>query len=350
LADDWRADDLSICNKHRQVNLKFLIAGLGSIGRRHLRNLSALGEKDIILYRTHQSTLPDDELAPFQVETNLNSALSHSPDAVIVANPTAYHLDVAIPAARAGCHILIEKPLAGQSTPEIKNLQNAVLEKDVKVLIGFQFRFHPVLAQIKALLASGQLGWPYSFRVHWGEYLPDWHPWEDYRQSYAARKILGGGVVNTLSHPMDYVRWLFGEVNALSAWTGKVSDLEIDVEDAAEITIKFESGCVGSIHLDYYQRPPAHWMEINCEKGHIRWESETGAAKVFLADQQGWTTLEPPEGFERNDLFLAEIQHFLGMIRDEAESRCTLRDGVCALKLTEAVHASNANGKWISMR
>lgn len=330
--------------------MKFLIAGLGSIGRRHLRNLSALGEKDIILYRTHRSTLPDAELAPYQVMTDLKEALALSPDAVIIANPTANHLEVAIPAAEAGCGLLIEKPLTGRSSPQIADLQKAVTEKGGKVLIGFQFRFHPVLVQIKEFLASGKLGWPYSFRAHWGEYLPDWHPWEDYRQSYAAHKSMGGGVVNTLSHPLDYVRWLFGEVNVLSAWTGKISDLELDVEDAAEIILKFESGCVGSIHLDYYQRPPAHWLEINCEKGHIRWDNDTGEAQIFLVEQQGWTTLHPPAGFERNDLFLAEMRHFLAVLRGEAESRCTLRDGIGALNLTEAVHTSSASRQWVHLQ
>jgi len=329
--------------------LKFLIAGLGSVGRRHLRNLIALGEKDIVLYRTHQSTLPDDELAPYPVEMDLAKALSRSPDAVIVANPTALHLDVATQAALSGCHLLIEKPLAGQNSPQIELLKTAVRENDNKVLIGFQFRFHPVLAQIKELLASGKMGWPFSFRVHWGEYLPDWHPWEDYRQGYAARRSLGGGVVNTLSHPLDYVRWLFGEVLSLSALTEKVSELDLDVEDVAEITLKFASGCVGSIHLDYFQRPPAHWMEITCEKGHIRWDNESGTAKVYFAEQQKWEVFQPPAGFERNDLFLAEMQHFIAMLRDETESRCTLQDGICALALTEAVHASSSSARWVSL-
>src|SRR3990170_4702715 len=90
---------------------KFLIAGLGSIGRRHLRNLNALGENDVVLLRSHRSTLPDEELAGFAIETDLAQALEkHRPAAVIVSNPTALHLDIAIPAAEAGCTLLLEKP------------------------------------------------------------------------------------------------------------------------------------------------------------------------------------------------------------------------------------------------
>jgi len=321
--------------------LKFLIAGLGSIGRRHLRNLVTLGQRDILLYRTHQSTLPDDELAPFPVETNLGIALAQHPDAVIVTNPTAHHMNVAIPAADYGCHLLLEKPIAPAWDKQVDDLVRIVDEQKIQTLVGFQFRFHPVLEQIKAVLSSGELGRLFSFRVHWGEYLPDWHPWEDYRQSYAARADLGGGVVNTLCHPLDYVRWLFGEVESLSALTDQVSDLELDVEDLAEILLTFENDCIGSIHLNYFQRPPEHTLSITCEKGHIDWDNATGTARIYHSGVGKWETLSPPAGFERNDLFLEEMRHFLALIAGGTESRCSLHDGLCALALTEAVHRSS---------
>jgi len=318
--------------------LKFLIAGLGSIGRRHLQNLVALGQDDIVLYRTHQSTLPDEALAPYPMETDLEAALAHKPDGVIVSNPTALHLDIAIPAARAGCHILLEKPVAAHMDERVETLQRVATQANIQVLVGFQFRFHPVLNRIKVKLEGGDLGRVYSFRSHWGEYLPGWHPWEDYRQGYAARKDLGGGVVNTLCHPLDYVRWLFGEVAHVSAITSQVSDLELDVEDAAEISLVMEENILGSVHLDYFQRPPAHWLTINCEKGSIHWDNAIGVAKVFHVDEGQWEIIEPPAGFERNDLFLEEMRHFLAMIMGETESRCRLEDGIEILKLTQIIH------------
>jgi predicted dehydrogenase len=284
--------------------------------------------------------MPDDEISQFPVETDLAAALAHKPDAVIIANPTAAHLETAISAAKAGCHLLIEKPIAGRMSDGVEQLEHIVASRGLKTLVGFQFRFHPVLMRLKELLSDNVLGRVYSFRVHWGEYLPDWHPWEDYRISYAARKDLGGGVVNTLCHPIDYVRWLFGEIETLSAVTGHVSDLEIDVEDLAEITLKFNNGSIGSIHLDYFQRPPAHWIEINAQKAHIRWDNETGSAKVYHVDDQRWEDIQPPEGFERNDLFLSEMRHFIDLITNGGESGCSLSDGIRALAITEAIHAS----------
>jgi len=314
-----------------------------------LRNLVALGQEDILLYRTHRSTLPEDELAAYPVETDLAAALAHHPDAVIVANPTALHMEVALPAARAGCHLLLEKPIADRADAQVELLRQTAVENQVRILVGFQFRFHPVLGKIKALLDSGNLGRVLSFRVHWGEYLPDWHPWEDYRQGYAARKDLGGGVVNTLCHPLDYVRWLMGEVSSLSAQTGQVSGLELDVEDMAEIVLTLTNGAIGSIHLDYFQRPPQHSLTIYLEQGQIQWNNTSGAVQVYHVSSQAWEEITSPAGFERNDLFLEEMRHFLSLMRGETQSRCSLEDGIHILNLVEAVHESNRLGKRLQL-
>ena len=166
--------------------MKFLIVGLGSIGRRHLHNLLALGESDILLYRTHKSTLPDDELQGYPVETDLATALSWKPEAVIISNPTAMHLKAAIPAAEAGCHLLIEKPIS-HSMKVVSERVTAVQGGGGRVLVGYQFRFHPGLRKAAFLLGEMAIGGVLSVRAHWGEYLPGWHPWEDHRQGYSAR-------------------------------------------------------------------------------------------------------------------------------------------------------------------
>ena len=165
--------------------MKILIAELGSIGRRHLRNLQSLNETRIILLRTGRSTLPDTELAGLPTERVLSEALDrHQPDAVILSNPTAYHLDVAIPAAEAGCHLLLEKPIF-HNMKGVSQLASIIDEKALKVVVGFQFRFHPSLRTLQNLLRDGAIGPVTYVYSHWGEYLPDWHPWEDYRKGYA---------------------------------------------------------------------------------------------------------------------------------------------------------------------
>ncbi len=327
--------------------MKFLIAGLGSIGRRHLRHLVSLGQKDIILYRTHQSTISDEELSSYLVETDLTAALAHNPDAVIVSNPTALHMDVAIPAAEAGCHILLEKPISN-NLDRLNEFQDIVKNKSVNVLVGFQFRYHPGLRKIKEILSNEEIGRPVSFRAHWGEYLPDWHPWEDYRTSYAARKDLGGGVILTLTHPLDYLRWLFDDVESLWAFSGQLSDLELDVEDNAEIGLKFAKGIIGSLHLDYNQRPPRHQIEIICTDGTIRWDNAGIALEVYSAQKQAWQTYPLPADFERDHLFRAQMEHFLKIVEGKETPICSLQDGIRALELALAAHRSVEEGQMQS--
>ena len=328
--------------------MKFLIAGFGSIGRRHLRNLRSLGETDILLYRTHHSTLDDEEIQGLVVETDLEAALSHRPDAVIVANPTALHMEVAIPAARAGCAILMEKPIAN-SLERIDELEDALNQGHGKVLVGFQFRFHPALVHMKNLLQGPALGRPVSVRAHWGEYLPAWHPWEDYRKSYSARSDLGGGVALTLSHPLDYLRWLLGDVEQVWGYSGRFGDLELDVDDTAEMGLRFSNGAVASVHLDYLQRPPVHRLEIVCTEGTLEWNNATGAARIFRASTDAWESFLPPVGFDRNDLFLAELRNFIAMGRGQEEARCTLRDGIEAVRVVQGFYQAAQSGKRVSL-
>lgn len=338
--------------------MKFLIAGLGSIGRRHFRNLVALGEKDIVLLRTRRATLPEDELAGFPVEIDLAEALSrHRPDAVIVANPTSMHLDVAIPAAEAGCPILLEKPVS-HSLERLDVLQNAAAKSGSRILVGFQFRFHPTLNKARELVQSNALGKILTVHVHWGEYLPQWHPWEDYRHSYAARADLGGGVILTLTHPLDYLRYLLGEVDALWSFNGHISPLEIDVEDVAEIGLKFAGGAVGAVHVNYFQRPPVHRLEIAGTNGTLRWDNADGTLHLYhllapfgsYSDQPPPSVMESfpaPEGFDRNQLFIEQTRHFFEVVRGDAEPRCSLEDGIRALEMALAAKESQSTGRAI---
>jgi len=348
--------------------MKFLIAGLGSIGRRHMRNLIALGEKDIVLYRTGKSTMPEEELAGFPQETDLHTALEkHKPDAVIVSNPTSMHLDVAIPAAKMGCALLLEKPLS-HSMERIDELQAAVLQSRSKVLVGFQFRFHPGMVRAKQLIQEGEIGRVVSAHVHFGEYLPAWHPWEDYRKGYAARADLGGGVVLTQCHSLDYLPWLVGNVESVWGFTAKLSDLEVDVEDTAKIGLRFANGALGSIHLDYNQQPPSHYFEVVGTKGSLQWNLSDGTTRIYRAESPSpreasplggigrgvrgegeWETYPLPPDWERNAMFIEEMKHFIAVMRGEVESSCPLEDGVRVMRLATAVKESSATGRVISL-
>lgn len=328
--------------------MKYLIAGLGSVGRRHMRNLVALGETDIVLYRTHKATLPDDELAGYPVETDFAEALKkHKPDAVIVSNPTSLHLDVAIPAAEAGCALLLEKPIAA-SMERVDVLQNAVQKSGSKVLVAFQFRFHPGMVKTRQLIEDGEIGRVISASVHFGEYLPAWHPWEDYRQGYAARADMGGGVVATQCHSLDYLPWLVGkQAEAVWGFAGKLSDLEVTADDTSKIGLRFEGGALGSLHLDYNQQPPEHEFRIIGTNGTIKWNLADGAARIYRVEKKEWDVYPLPEGWERNVMFQQQTRHFVDVVNGGTEPSCTLEDGIRVQRLIASVIRSSATRQMI---
>ncbi len=318
--------------------MKFLIVGFGSIGRRHMRNLIALGQKDIVLLRSHKSTLPEDEIRDIPVETDIDAALAHRPDGVVIANPTALHLDAAIPAAKAGCAVFMEKPVS-DSFSRLPELREALKSNGGRFQMGFQFRFHPGLLRVRELMHAGLIGQPLSFRADWGEYLPGWHPWEDYRKSYSARKDLGGGVLLTLSHPLDYVRWLFGDPLRIWGMNGKISGLEIDTDDIAEIGMSMAGGTAGTVHLDYYSRPTRNRLEVAGSEGCLCCDNLDGTVRLYAPDGSA-ETFVPEPAYDRNDMFLGEMRRFIDVTAGTAEPSCTLGDGIKAQRMVDLVRRS----------
>lgn len=329
--------------------MRFLICGLGSIGRRHLNNLLTLGHEDIVLYRTGKSTLPDEPLGDFPVEHDLEAALERwRPECVVVSNPTALHTPVALAAARAGCHLLIEKPVS-HTMAGVEELQAAVRASGSKVLVGYHFRFNPGLRWVKQLLEEGAVGRVMHANVHWGEYLPGWHPWEDYRRSYSARPELGGGVLLTLSHPFDYLRWLLGEFGSVSAEATSSETLGLDVEDSADVELMSTLRAAASVHLDYLQKPAGHWLQIEGSEGELRWESESSEVRWTTSAEPEGQSWSAPSGFERNDMFSAEMGHFVDVAEGRADPVCGLDDGIKALQIALAARESAQSGQKVQL-
>jgi predicted dehydrogenase len=189
--------------------------------------------------------------------------------------------------------------------------------------------------------------------AHWGEHLPGWHPWEDYRAGYSARRDLGGGVLLTLCHPLDYLRWLLGPVSWVSATSANSGFFGIDVEEMADLTLGFVSGARAGVHLDFAQRPPSHYLQITGRAGLIRWDNADGIAHCYRAKDEAWETAGPASDFERNTLFLDEISAFcdwMAGVRETAGPAATLADGLANLRLILAAHRSaGARGRVMEL-
>ena len=309
-----------------------LIAGFGSIGRRHYTNLQRLGYSNFTFLRTMEGTINDDEIKEYPVFYDLQLALEQKPHVVFVTNPTSQHMDVAIKAAESGCHLFIEKPLS-HTLDNCKKLLELVTEKGLTTMIGCQFRFHPLLNSLQKSIQAGKLGNIVSARAEYGEYLPSWHPWENHRKSYSARNDLGGGVILTLIHPLDYLYWLFGSVRKVHASFSQIDHLNTNVEDdLAEIILNFNSGIIGQIHLDYIQKPPVHQLCVLGDTGLANLDFIKGSLEWL--DHDGSSEHEQvPDDFERNTMFIYELKHFMNAVENNKQTDISLSEGIDVLEL-----------------
>lgn len=298
--------------------MEFLVIGCGSIGQRHLRNLRCLGIENLVAF----DTLPERReqvRKSLGVSTfgSLSDALKSGPDVAMVTTSTSSHIEVALEAAERGCHLFIEKPLS-HTLDGVDLLLSVVQEKGLMTLAGCNMRFHPGLATIKKLLDDDAVGKVVAVRVQSGQWLPDWHPWEDYRTGYSARQDLGGGIILDGVHELDYISWLMGsEVQQVSCFAGKLSRLEIDTEDTAAILLRYSDGSIGEVHLDYVQRAYSRSCHIIGEEGTIRWDEAEGRVCHYSASTKSWHTYPDPSGWETNEMYLEEMRHFLRCLAGE---------------------------------
>lgn len=327
--------------------LKVLLCGMGSIGERHARNLMALGVRDIAVVRRQGSSGYRTLEREFTRFTVLDEALARfRPHLTIVCNPTSMHVESALLAARAGSHVLVEKPL-GNRLEHIDELERALAGVGRKGMVAYMQRFHPLNRKVREWLEQGDngpLGSPVYYHAEWGEYLPDWHPWEDYRESYAARRDLGGGPALTLSHEFDMALWLFGKPDRCLGMAGRASELRLKCEHSTDALLGYPGGLVAHIHLDYVQRPPRHRyslvgtrgrVEMDYVSGELILERNPGGDGVTPPDRRG-TEREihlPPEGFDRNAMFLAELDYLLDCLEQGDEPRPNIAEGRESVRL-----------------
>jgi predicted dehydrogenase len=295
-----------------------LIAGCGSIGKRHARVLQGMGVKDIRacdpLPVQRQSLLA--ETPSVTMYESYEAGLEDAPDTVLICTPPKLHIPMAMQAIRAGCHVLCEKPLS--DTPEgIDDLAALAAEADKKVMVALCFRYHEGLVRAKRYLDSGRVGRLVCVRALMGEHLPEVRP--DYRDLFSSQYL---GAFD-LSHEIDLAIWYAGKpVRQVQALSGSYSDIDIQAPDVVELLIDFENRCMASVHLDFFQRPRRRQTELIGTQGVIivefaRWERCT--VSVYEAAKGTWEHQELVT--ERDDMFRAEDREFLSAIAEDQPIR-----------------------------
>lgn len=256
------------------------VLGQGSIGRRHAGLLVAAGA-DVVAYDpAPERPIVDGVRLVASPEEALSAAT-----AAIVATPTVEHLAHARLALEHSCHVLVEKPLS-TSAAGLDALVASAAAAGRVLVVGFNLRFHPGPAQVREVVASGAIGRPLLAEVTCGSWLPGWRPGTDYRVAYSARADLGGGVLLDAIHELDYTTWVLGEAVSVGAWIGHVSDLEIDVEDVAMLTLEHGSGTMSTVVLDYLDRSYRRGCRIVGSDGSVDWRWDREQVVVLRAGRE----------------------------------------------------------------
>lgn len=301
--------------------MKALVIGYGSIGARHARLLAELGCTTAVLSGRGVNF-------PI-VFSNLESALTgHRPEYVVIANPTNQHHETLRNLADANFNgrVLVEKPLFDRTLPIIPSSIRSIS-------VAYNLRFHPVIQRLRELVLNEKV---LSVNAYVGHYLPEWRPGTDYRKSYSASALQGGGALRDLSHELDYLRWLFGSWKAVSALGGQVSSLEIDSEDLFALLMQMERCPVVSVQVSYLDRVARRQIVINTLRHTI--EANLIAGTLTIDGETEYFTVERDHTYR--EMHRAVLSGNLNWL-------CTIADGLDTLQLVEAAEFSNKRLEWV---
>lgn len=332
---------------------RLLIVGLGSIGKRHARLARELFPDVKIVALRHQNCQDMNEPAVNYCVTSLDEALKFCPQAAVIANPSSFHLNVALPLAKAGVHLLIEKPIAN-SIQGVSELINTCDEQGIVLMTGYNMRFLPSLQRFRELLEEQRCGQVLSVRAEVGQYLPSWRPNSDYRENVSAKARLGGGVLLELSHEIDYLRWLFGEVEWVNGILLKQSDLDIDVEDTVHLILGFapraeKKQIVATLNLDFVRHDTTRTCTVIGETGSLRWNALAGTVEIFEQGGDAWQVLYAKQT-PRDASYIEEWRSFLNCVVSGTPAPISGQDGLAVLRVIDAARHSSVVGSMTRVK
>ena len=319
--------------------MKLLLIGAGSIGNRHLDNLYSLGYRNLLVCDKEKFRLDKvkEKYPNITVCKDYLRGMESKPEAVFICTPPHVHTEIMKKAIEFNCHVFCEKPVA-MNLSDLDQLEKIAKKKNLIIMTGYVYRFFDPIKMINNLLSSQVLGKIYSARTIVSQYLPDWHPQEDYKYFFLSHQESGGGSLLEESHAIDYLRWFLGDVESVYCNNRKLSDLEMDCEDISILSLEFQSGVLATIQVDLLGRVLRREAEFSCEKGTVTWDGERNLVRLYKHDTKTW------EEFQlciRPDAYVDEIEHFFDCIHQNKEPLISFHDGIEALRVCLAAFKSS---------
>jgi predicted dehydrogenase len=263
-------------------------------------------------------------------------------DALLICTPAPVHARAALDAMRDGLDVFVEKPLA-TSLIDARSVRDAAARSDRVLAVGYNLRFDAGLAALRAALTAGRVGRLLHARLEFGQYLPDWRPGRDYRETVTARAASGGGILLEASHELDVLRWLCGDWSAVSAMVRRLGDLDVDVEDTASAIVEMTGGVIAEVHLDFLRRGYRRTVTCIGTDGTLEWDLRTGT----VATAADGSTERLASAADPNDMYVAELRAFLAAAATRTTPAVTADDAVGALELVEAIRSASERGATV---
>lgn len=275
-----------------------------------------------------------------EILSGLEEAYARSPDLVVISMPSSLHAEAVLEAARRGVDVFVEKP-AAISVDQCRAIESAVRENGVDFFVSFQRRFHPLVRRMRSELDSGALGAIMSARVNVASYVPDWHPYEDFRYLYACRADLGGGVLRTESHELDLAGCLFGAPRRVCSVLGCRGPHRLEVEDSADLLLDYGTYAV-QISLCFMQRHQERRIVINGSNGWL--DCDLISQRLEMGRHPAGEVEVVREAVDMDTLFRTQASYFL----DEFERGSTVYLEAIrnVTSLVESAEIS-ANSHWV---
>lgn len=329
--------------------MDIVVVGCGSIGRRHIGNFKSLktvGTVRAVDTNPDRLKMVTEKFPGVETYTSYDQALQKGPAGVAICTPPHLHTQLALTAVKKGHAIFIEKPFA-MAAEGVEELLNLADEKNVPIMTAYCFRFWPPLLKMKELLDAGKIGKALASRAEYASYLPEWHPWEDYRTFYMAKKAQGGGAILDESHAIDFTQWLMGDVETVACFNDQISPLEIDSDDIAEIIIRFKSGAIGSVHLDLLARAPQGLFRIEGEDGVLEWNRYANEVRLYEALTKKWEVFSFKN--EAAEMYVKEAEHFVECATKKTKPVIDGWEGYKTLKIVLASIQSSTEQRMVKV-
>jgi len=322
----------------------YAVLGMGSIAKRHLKNLRFLyPDADIYVVSSSGKNLNLPEGANAVV--SLEELIKLKPTYVIIASPAPYHTDAAKLLLQNRVPVLIEKPLSSDSADAAKFLEFVSSKDYPSVAVGYCLRFLPSALAVKAFLETDGLGTIYNVSSIVGQYLPGWRADKSYKDSVSAKKELGGGALLELSHELDYLMWLLGSVTLQHSWLRTTAELGLEVEEIADLVLTTESGVHITVHLDFIQKSTQRKCEFIGEKGRLVWDLL--ANTVIIIDATTTKVIYADTQYDKNTMYLDMLKTFSAAEHNGMQELATISSSLKVVQLIDAAKKTN-KGRIIS--